>query len=252
MKSEQLPAFSPQGYSAILKHARAEGFSFITFSEKEKVKGSNKKWCLMRHDVDTSLKCALEMGEIEAEQGLRATYFLMLRSPAYNLFSRYAFNVINRLKELGHEIALHFDAAHPAAIDRNINDAVLEDVRTLSLLSNVEVKTVSFHQPSSDILKGDLKIESLINTYNKPQMEGWYYCSDSNRVWKEHNAISVFEKDRYSKVQILIHPIWWMYSDQLIEDAWDQAIVDNFRIMQQQFLDTEGAYGPERRFFAER
>lgn len=252
MKSQQLPAFSPQGYSAILKHARAEGFSFITFSEKEKVKGSNKKWCLMRHDVDTSLKCALEMGEIEAEQGLRATYFLMLRSPAYNLFSRYAFNVINRLKELGHEIALHFDAAHPAAIDRNINDTVLEDVRTLSLLSNVEVKTVSFHQPSSDILKGDLKIESLINTYNKSQMEGWYYCSDSNRVWKEHNAISVFEEDRYSKVQILIHPIWWMYSDRLIEDAWDKAIVDNFRIMQQQFLDTEGAYGPERRFFAER
>jgi hypothetical protein len=252
MNSEKFPVFSPQGYSAILKHARAEGFSFITFREKEKVKGSNKKWCLIRHDVDTSLKCALEMGEIEAEHGVRATYFLMLRSPAHNLFSRYAFDAINRLKELGHEIALHFDGAHPATINRDISDAVLEDVRTLSLLSNEEVKTVSFHQPSSDILKGDLKIQSMINTYNKSQMEGWYYCSDSNRVWKEHNALSVFEDNRYSKIQILIHPIWWMYSDLPIEDVWDKAIVDNFRIMQQQFLDTEGAYGSERKFFVER
>lgn len=200
----------------------------------------------MRHDIDTSLKCALEMGEIEATHGVRSTYFLMLRSPAYNLFSRYAFDVVNRLKVLGHEIALHFDAAHPAAVNRNLEEAVLDDVRTLALHANVEVKSVSYHQPSSEILGGDVRIEPLINTYNKSQMHGWYYCSDSNRVWKEHNALSVFEEDRYSKVQILIHPIWWMYSDPIIEDAWDKAIVDNFTIMQQQFLDTEAAYGPER------
>lgn len=252
MTNQQLPVFSPKGYSTVLKHAIAEGYSFVTFSEKDHASHSNNKLCLMRHDIDTSLKCALEMGEIEAELGVSATYFLMLRSPAYNLFSRYAFDVINRLKELGHEIALHFDAAHPAAINRDLSDAVLEDVGILSILSKAEVKTVSFHQPSADILKGELEIHSLINTYNKSQLEDWYYCSDSNRVWKEHNALSVFEDNRYSKIQILIHPIWWMYSDKKIEDAWDNAIHDNFKIMQQQFLDTEGAYGSERKFFVER
>lgn len=252
MIQNQLPIFSPEGYSEVLKHALSKGFRFITFKEKGDVDTSNQKCCLMRHDIDTSLKCALEMGEIEAAHGVRATYFLMLRSPAYNLFGRYAFDVVNRLKDLGHEIALHFDAAHPAAVNRNLEEAVLDDVRTLQLHANVEVKSVSFHQPSSEILRGDLLIEPLINTYNKSQMHGWYYCSDSNRVWKEHNALSVFEEDSYSKVQILIHPIWWMYSDPIIEDAWDKAIVDNFRIMQQQFLDTEAAYGSERLFLIER
>lgn len=83
-------------------------------------------------------------------------------------------------------------------------------------------------------------------------MNGWVYTSDSNRTWKEHTALSVFSVNNYEKIQILIHPIWWMYDDDLIEDAWDRAIVDNFYIMQQQFLDTEGAYGEAREFTIKR
>jgi hypothetical protein len=247
----KLPVFSKNGYAAVLKSALNKGFSFIWFSEMNGVI-KDSKYCLMRHDIDTSLKCALEMAELENVLGVRSTYFFMLRSPAYNLFSRYAFDVLNRIKELGHEIGLHFDAAHPTVINKDIKKAVLSETQILSNLIERTIHSVSFHQPSRIILEGDLLIPGLLNTYNKEQMKDWYYTSDSNRVWKQHNAFSVYKDPQHSKIQILIHPIWWMNEDVFIEDAWNSALKDNFYIMQKQFLETEGAYGPERIFLIER
>lgn len=245
---KKLPEFSPEGYRQVLKNAINNEFEFFTFYEKQEAEATKRRSCLLRHDIDTSLKCALEMAQIEYSLNIKSTYFLMLRSPAYNLFSRYAHDVISKLTSLGHEIALHFDAAHPAAMTKDLCEVVREESEILSQLCRRQIVSVSFHQPSKSILEGNLEIPGLTNTYNKKQMQGWYYSSDSNRVWKEHNALTLFEQRDHLKVQILIHPIWWMYSDENIEDAWDSAIKDNFKIMQQQFLDTEGAYGPERTF----
>lgn len=240
MQSE-LPIFSKDGYAAVLRNALDKGFSFIRFNEMNTTT-PGQKYCLMRHDIDISLKCALEMAEIENTYDVKATYFFMLRSPAYNLFSRYAFEVLSRIRELGHEIALHFDAAHPGVKKTEIIRCITQEADTISELTGVTIQTVSFHQPSGEILTGDLLVPGLINTYNKHQLGGWYYTSDSNRVWKEHNALSVFNSD-YPKVQLLIHPIWWIYSDIGIDDAWNNALKDNFYIMQKQFLETERAYG---------
>lgn len=241
------PTFSKEGYAEVLVNATAKGYRFIPFAAKD-VAGTGDKMCLMRHDVDTSLKCALEMGEIEYKNGIQSTYFFMLRSPGYNLFSRYAFAVLNKIKEMGHEIALHFDAAHPAVGGRDLVDVVGSELRILADLAEAQIHAVSFHQPSAAILKGDLLIPGVINTYHNQQMREWYYTSDSNRVWKEYNALSVFDSQRFNKIQVLVHPIWWIYNDKMIEDAWDNAVMDNFYIMQQQFLDTEGAYGRRREF----
>jgi hypothetical protein len=247
----KVPIFSKEGYREVIINAITKGYNFLVFSQKDNIqKGS--KYCLMRHDIDTSLKCAIEMAEIEHSLGVRTTYFFMLRSPAYNLFSRYAFNVLKKISKMGHEIALHFDAAHPVINSSNLIVKVEEESRILSYLCGQEIHAVSFHQPSQFILKGDTLLPDVINTYNKIQMKDWYYTSDSNRVWKEHNALSVFDCMQYPRIQILVHPIWWICEEPIIEDAWDNAITDNFYIMQQQFLDTEGAYGYARTFHINR
>ena len=65
-----------------------EDYNFTCFS---KIKFSNEpieKKVLLRHDIDLSLEKALEMAEIEAELGVPAVYFLFLRSPFYNIFSK--------------------------------------------------------------------------------------------------------------------------------------------------------------------
>ena len=246
----QLPIFSKAGYTNVLQNAQNNGYSFICFGEKDDL-ADDRKYCLMRHDIDTSLKCALEMAEIEFANNIRSTYFFMLRSPAYNLFGRYAHMVLDRIKNMGHEIALHFDAEHPAITGKELVTAVEAEVQTLSGLAEQAIHAVSFHQPSEKILKGDTNIPGIINTYHKEHMKGWHYTSDSNRVWKEYNALTVFEND-FNKIQILVHPIWWMYDDKLVEDVWDKAVRDNFYIMQQQFFDTEGAYGVKREFIVKR
>ncbi len=240
------PIFSHQGYTDVLTNAKDLHYQFIRFDERELIDTNNGRYCLMRHDIDTSLKCAFEMAQIEHSLGVKSTFFFMLRSPAYNLFSRYAFEVLNGVKEMGHEIALHFDAAHPAVHENTIVEHVKKEADILASLTGTPINTVSFHQPSPFILQGDLLIPGIVNTYNKNQMSGWYYCSDSNRVWKEHNAFSVFDVEKYDRIQILVHPIWWICEDKVIEDAWNHAIKDNFYIMQEQFLATEAAYGYKR------
>lgn len=136
-----LPKFSKEGYIEVLKNALNNGFLFIAFGDKDKVH-LGAKYCLLRHDIDTSLKCALEMAEIEYSMNIRATYFFMLRSPAYNIFSRYAFFVLEKIKEMGHEIALHFDAAHPAVEGCDLKKFIMEDAKTLSALISKKVTTV--------------------------------------------------------------------------------------------------------------
>ncbi len=251
MMQKRQPTFSKQGYTDVLTNAQLLGYRFIGFGDMH-VANDDNKYCLMRHDVDTSLKCALEMSEIEYSLGIKATYFFMLRSPGYNLFGRYAYQVLSRIKEMGHEIALHFDAAHPAVDGKHLVKEVESELGILSRLSGQKIHAVSFHQPSPFILKGDTLIPGVVNTYNKEQMQEWYYTSDSNRVWKEHNALSVFDCMQYQRIQILVHPIWWICEEPIIEDAWDHAVTDNFYIMQQQFLDTEGAYGSARSFIVKR
>jgi hypothetical protein len=187
------------------------------------------------------------MAKLENSQEIVSTYFFMLRSPAYNLLGRYAFYVLSEIKKMGHEIALHFDGMHPSVLQKGLLNSVNHELNILSNLVEQEISTVSFHQPSLEILKGDTYIPSKINTYNKEQFRGWSYLSDSNRIWKEHNCISIFSDIGIRKIQMLIHPIWWIKDSPVIEDAWDRALEENFYIMQKQFIETERAFGPERK-----
>jgi hypothetical protein len=61
----------------------------------------------LRHDVDSRLESALELAELEAARGLRATYFVLHTAPYWDegdLVPR-----LRRLQELGHEIGFHND-----------------------------------------------------------------------------------------------------------------------------------------------
>ena len=43
---------------------------------------------LQRHDLDQSIHAAEKLAQIEYEEGVSATYFLLIHSPFYNLFER--------------------------------------------------------------------------------------------------------------------------------------------------------------------
>ena len=61
----------------------------------------------LRHDVDSRLESALVLARLEADRGLRATYFVLHTAPYWDdpdLLPR-----LLRLQELGHEVGFHND-----------------------------------------------------------------------------------------------------------------------------------------------
>src|SRR4051794_10657819 len=88
------------GYDALLRTALDAGYAFRPFHDP----GDAARVLLLRHDIDADLGAAVALGEIEARLGVGATYFVMLRSPVYNLFSRAGDRDVRRLVDLGHDI----------------------------------------------------------------------------------------------------------------------------------------------------
>ena len=62
---------------------------------------------LLRHDVDDLLERSVAMAELQHKCGVKATYFILDTAPYWNPANPDMWLKINRIAELGHEIAWH-------------------------------------------------------------------------------------------------------------------------------------------------
>ena len=244
--------FDLNSYSNLLEFFKSLDYKFIGFDEIDHA--SNKK-IILRHDIDADMKAACKMAEIEARKGISATYFLMLRSPVYNLLGRENFDLGKRLIDLGHNVALHYDQGYDLKREwtsAQTTQGIHQEAKFLEDAFGTKVTAVSFHQPNAAILQGKVDSGELINTYDKDSFKGYEYISDSNRCFQlegldlESRSPDV-EHSIPHKLQLLIHPMWWVYSNLKTEDVWDEALMCNFDITQRQLLETERAYGDKRK-----
>lgn len=67
------------------------------------------KAAVLRHDIDMDIQRAVEMARLEAELGVRATYFVLISSDFYNVFSARNTAGLREITALGHSVGLHFD-----------------------------------------------------------------------------------------------------------------------------------------------
>src|SRR6202035_5131811 len=100
------PGFQLKSYERMLQTGIDAGYKFVSFSEIGKERAQRS--CLLRHDIDSELLGCGEMLDVEKSLGVTATYFLMTRSTAYNLFSVEATAMVARMLRDGHKIGLHF------------------------------------------------------------------------------------------------------------------------------------------------
>ena len=240
--------FSRATYSDLLEALSKSGYGFSTFSQEVDRLPSNSsgRRCLLRHDIDISMDYALDMAQLERLHNVSSTYFLMLRSPMYNLMSRHAKSVMENLANLGHEIGLHFDGGSSRRKGMTLEEDIQFEINMLSGLLGRHVRAFSFHQPSEEAIRLQIEIPGVINTYHPSQLPGYKYISDSNRDWREKDPFE-FVTQGFDRLQILTHPIWWMCEEAQTIDCWDRAIERNFDSAQHQMLETERAYGPARR-----
>lgn len=257
----------------MLNIAKEKGYDFIEYADAnlydndindsptEHVHNNRKGKILLRHDIDVDLSAAVKMANEEFNSGIKSTYFLMLRSPCYNLMSRSSHNYVNEILQLNHNIGLHYDHGHDL---ENKNDfsythkQIELQSKWLESLFSCKISAVSFHQPNIKAVQDLNNFGCLLNTYSKSLREKYQYISDSNRKF------SLFDSDKYTEksicrlnklanyypknIQLLIHPLWWIYEESSTEKVWDQALIKNFEISQKQLLKTERAYGPTRSF----
>ena len=246
--------FSMNSYCNMLTNALSVGYKFISFVDAKNLTKEkpyiNSGTCILRHDIDVNVNFALKMAKLEHDLGIHSTYFFMLRSPFYNLTSRYSQNCVEQIINLGHEIALHYDLGYDTLKNLISSRSIREINKQATWMEEAfgcKVTSVSFHQPSESFLKNGLNTHPRLNTYEKNLKTKYTYFSDSNRdisqLRRYKNKKNLQDKElisvRYPKdIQLLVHPIWWVIDDTDIEVVWNKAIIDNFDIAQQQALTT--------------
>jgi hypothetical protein len=204
---ESFEDFTEESYKRAIKLAAAN-YAFAKFTDRPDV-----RHVLWRHDVDYSVHRALRLAEIEADMGVRSTFFLYTHSPFYNLLSGLVTPKARRIFELGHDLGLHFDLGyHGGSLGRAEFDRRLEAERDLLEQTFGQPSVaVSFHQfgvlrsrpPDDDELSG------MVNAYGRTIWSEYGYCSDSNGVWRHRRLFDVLERAEEDRLQVLTHPGWW-------------------------------------------
>ena len=170
-----------------------------------------QRFALWRHDCDVSLNRSLVLAKIEAEMGLKSTFFVNPHCEFYNLLERSQLALVKQIVQLGHDIGLHFDAAfYNTTSEAELHEQVSHEADLLEQFIGLRPATFSFHDPSAFHLTCEADIYGgLVNCYSKRFKTEVPYYSDSNGYWRFGSLFDVLSDAKDSCLQILTHPGWW-------------------------------------------
>lgn len=97
--------FTYDGYIGLIDLLKSKGYIFSNYVNCHEF----DKTIIMRHDVDMSLNKALEFAKLEYDNNIKSTYFVLISTNFYNVFSKESRDILNEIRALGHDIGLHFD-----------------------------------------------------------------------------------------------------------------------------------------------
>lgn len=194
----------------------------------------NDRELIIRHDIDLDLGQAYRMALIENKHQIKTTFFIMVRSPFYNIFEKANSDLVNGILDMGHQIGLHYDEAYYCQTDtQSVIEHVDSEVRLLKSQFNTEIYAVSFHRPSQFILHTSFKLNNgLINTYDSDFAREFKYISDSGRMWKNGCLCRFIDKADCltPKIQALVHPIWWNDESMSAKDTMERFLHNKLKI----------------------
>ena len=200
--------FSLDGFRKLLSVFKDTGYSFCGFEEIDSRLTEGYPFVVLRHDVDISLRPALEIARIEYEQGIQATYFVLLTSPFYNALSRSNAELILQIHQYGHQIATHLDLA---AYDDDFARALIEVDIFSKFYPFVNTRLVSLHSSSYDLQHMPVELyQQLNNVYGHAVRGGTAYISDSTGRWRYGHPLDSEALKTQKPIQLLTHPIWWV------------------------------------------
>lgn len=239
--------FTYSSYLEMIKSLRHHGYSVTNYHDcKDK-----ERCAILRHDIDYDVDCALKLAEIEADEDIQSTYFVLLTSDFYNPHSSDIREKLKRIDALGHEIGLHYDElSYEDAIGdaEQIIDNIVFEGRILSDIIGKMVSVVSMHRPSKEILDADLEIPGFINSYGHVFFHDFKYVSDSRRRWREPIE-DYIEKESFEKLHILTHAFWYNREEKDLKETLREYIskgtIDRYDVLDKNFTRLEDVLSKE-------
>ena len=191
-----------------------------------------KSFVLWRHDCDMSLNRARAVAELDAQYGVRSTFFILPHSEFYNILELGQTRLVREIINFGHDIGLHFDVNFHLGTQNvfNFEKAIEQDTKLLEDLAETKIDSFSFHNPTPEILEFDAsEYSGLINCYSKEIRETIDYASDSNGYWRHQPIPEILQDESKTRLQILTHPEWWLEKagaprDHVLRCAYGRAL----------------------------
>lgn len=226
--------FTEAGFRRLLVSLNAGGYRFAKYGEP-----TGDRHVIWRHDVDSSMHRAARLAEIEAQEGATATYFVNPRCAYYNLLEPEITRLLQRIRGLGHDIGLHFDAA-PEDLSfwtaPELEATVANERNLLETIVGATINSVSWHNPDlSNLLEFDEnKIAGLNNAYSTSLRRNYIYCSDSNGYWRFQPMAEVIAAG-HDRLHLLTHPEWWTPEPMSPSARIDRAILGRARAVRRDY-----------------
>ena len=233
--------FTYENYKLLIEILRGNGYVCTDYIQYDRF----EKCVILRHDVDFNIEKAYEFAKFEYENGIKSTYFVLVSSEFYNLYSKRNRDILSSIQKMGHTIGLHYDEM---AYEKDFGDIdktkenIREEIRVLSSILGEKVDCFSYHRPSRSVLESYIEIENVINSYSKVFFEEFKYLSDSRMHWREP-VVDIAENAKYEKLHVLTHPFWYFKEQKSIEDILrlfiNEATTERFRHLNENFSNLQ-------------
>lgn len=166
----------------------------------------DRDFLVVRHDVDITPWSALRMAELEAEEGVRTTYYYRLHAPFYNLMDEAAVASVREVAAMGHEVGLHYEPGFFLARGVDPVAGTRADLRTFEELVGFRTHTIAQHQPAQGPVLAEISAEHPC-AYQPALVREIPYFGDSGFHWREGCVCTKFH---HARLHTLIHPHSWV------------------------------------------
>ena len=222
MKMESAMKFTYDSYENLLATIHNCGYTFTDYERY----ANHASPCILRHDIDNDMEKCMEMAQLENDVSQRlgvpvvATYFVLLNTNFYNLFSSENRNRLKQLITMGHKIGLHFDEKQYdiGGDDVILVEKILEELSFLTGLCGKPIDAVSMHRPSKDLIERNVQIPGAVNSYSHTFFKEFKYFSDSRMHWRE-DVIAGVQSGVYDRLHVLTHPFWYEHDDHSAKES---------------------------------
>lgn len=158
--------FTYDSYRGLLQLLKKHNYGVATYHNWEQY----RRCVILRHDIDNDIEKSVQLAKVEYACDVTSTYFVLVTSDFYNVFSKHSGEMLREIMALGHEIGLHFDEVRYPELAGNTEEIckkIAQEASILRCVTGTPVTTVSMHRPSKEILAANLKIPNIINSYSK-------------------------------------------------------------------------------------